>query len=208
MRYVMDETCLDFNGCTNGEYVSALESVLDRMDDAILAGYDCFYSDELFFRPVYNDFTIWELFNPQSPILISPEVRTRLAVVFSKLSAFQEVDLGDVEVSPVKFERDETDCSSSIAWAFFVMLAGVDDVVACISSSLSTGDAFLNITGDRGTIGIWFVASQRGDENLFRWVICELTSSPSEMEFYASSAFKELDFVDGAFNGIKGMSKP
>lgn len=208
MRYVMDETCLDFNGCTNDEYISALESVLDRMDDAILAGYDCFYSDELFFRPVYNGCTIWELFNPQAPISISPEVRIRLAAVFSKLSTIQDVDLGDMTVPPVKFERGGVDCSCSIAWACFIMLAGIDSVVACITSSLATGDAFLNITSDGGTVGVWFVASQRGDENLFRWVICELTSSPAEMEMYASSAFKELDFVEGAFNGIKGMSKP
>lgn len=208
MRYVMDEACLDFNGCTDGEYISALESVLDRMDDAILAGYDCFYSDELFFRPVYNGCTIWELFNPQSPLSISHDVRIRLAVVFSKLSTIQDVDLGDATVSPVQFERDGVDCSSSIAWACFIMLAGIDNVVACITSSLAIGDAFLNITSSRGVIGVWFVASQRGDEKLFRWIICELTSSPAEMEAYACSAFKELDFVEGAFNGIKGMSKP
>lgn len=208
MRYVMDEACLDFNGCTNDEYISALESVLDRMDDAVLAGYDCFYSDELFFRPVYNGCTIWELFNPQSPLLISPEVRTRLAVVFSKLSTIQDVDLGEVTVPAAQFQRDGVGCSDSVAWACFIMLAGIDNIVACITSTLSLGDALLDFTSNGSVVSVWFVASQRGDENLFRWVICEFTTSPAEMESFASSAFKELNFVEGAFNGIKGMSKP
>jgi hypothetical protein len=204
----MDETCLDFNGCADEDYISALESVLDRLDDAIIAGYDCFYTDELFFRPVHGDSTLWELFNPQSPISIPPEVRVRLAVVFSKLSTIQDVDFGDAVVPPVKYERDGLDCSSSIAWACFVMLAGIDNIVACITSSLAVGDALLNITSGEGVVGLWFVASQKGDETLFRWIICNHTSSPAEMEAYASSAFRELDFVEGAFNGIKGMSKP
>lgn len=208
MRYIMDEACFDFNGCTNDEYISALESVLDRMDDAILAGYDCFYSDDFFYRPVYSGFTIWELFTSQAPISISPEVRTRLAVVFAKLSTVQEVDVEGLVVHAVRFGKNGGGCSYSIAWAYSIILAGIDNVVACITSSLSVGDDFLDITNGDVACGIWFVASQRGDEELFRWVICEFTSSPAEMADYASSAFRELDFVDGAFNGIKGMSKP
>ena len=88
------------------------------------------------------------------------------------------------------------------------MLSGLYKIVACITSSLAKGDALLTLVSDRGAREVFFVASARGNESLFRWVICEFTSSPSEMEAYASFAFRQLEFVAGSFNGLKNMSKP
>jgi hypothetical protein len=208
MRYVMDETCLDFNGCTNEEYINSLEYVLDVLDDAILAGYDCFYSSEMFLRLVYNEFSIWELFNPQSPIAISAEVRIRLAVIFSKLKSIQDFDDEDIYKSSFKFKETGVECCHSVAWACFIMLSGADEIAICITSNLSCNEGLLIMESDLGCVDLWFVASQKSSQNMFRWIICNFTSSPSEMENYASYAFTNLNFIEGAFNGIKGMSKP
>src|SRR5271166_3854792 len=58
------------------------------------------------------------------------------------------------------------------------------------------------------TASVWFVSSARDAEYFFRWLIVEATVNPDEMEALSASAFRNLDFVTGAFNGIKSMSKP
>jgi hypothetical protein len=42
----------------------------------------------------------------------------------------------------------------------------------------------------------------------FRWLILETTRAPEQMADLASDAFPALQFVPGAFNGVKSMSKP
>lgn len=58
------------------------------------------------------------------------------------------------------------------------------------------------------TESLWFIADHQNYYNFFRWLITDTTKNPSEMEAFALSAFPEIDFVPGVFNGIKIMSKP
>jgi hypothetical protein len=64
------------------------------------------------------------------------------------------------------------------------------------------------VTVAGATIPVWFVSAARDAEYFFRWLIVETTHSPGGMEGFSGSAFRNLDFVEGAFNGIKSMSKP
>lgn len=208
MQYVVDESVMDFNGLDVECSYEIIESVLDRMDDALLSGASCFYSEELFNIQVCDGLTLWDLCVEGSPVPLSYEIQARLAAIFGRLQTWES--LGDHVLEDVEVRLDETIVvnARSIAWAHQKFTKNHDDLVACIVGTGRTPSGLKEVfVGGKGA-ELWFIGSGRDDERLYRWLIINSTSCPAELEELSPMAFKGLDFIDGAFNGIKGMSKP
>jgi hypothetical protein len=92
MRFVVDETSWIFDGLDPKTCVEMIEEMLDRLDDAQEHGHACYYSDELFKIAVRDCRTFYELYEANSPLTIPQDVRQRVAVAFSRLQTWQELD--------------------------------------------------------------------------------------------------------------------
>ncbi|KJV05758.1 hypothetical protein [Methylocucumis oryzae] len=209
MRFVIDETSWCFDGLAQDDFIEAFETLLDLLDDANEQGHLACYSEELFSKAVWQDKSFYELYDPDLPISIPREVQERIAILFARLSKWQELDYSwppafAVRIAP---KNDEYD-APSIAWAYEQTKQNKTCAVACLVFSSSRLTGFIAVTIKNSTENLWFIADHKHYCSFFRWLITDTTHHPGEMEGFAHSAFPEIDFAPGAFNGIKGMSKP
>ncbi len=206
IRFVVDELCWKFPlGLAAQLYIEKIEKILDRLEDAQSSGHTCCFSDELFNQPVYENFTFYELYTQDSPIAVDVELQQRIAAIFGRMSTWQDIDLEWPDVFDVELSPGVLSCAPSIAWALKQSHRNIDATLACVSDRLIG----LFPTKKSDIFGsVWFVFSERSVEEFFRWLILETTHNPDEMRQLAGDAFKNLEFVDNAFEGIKKMSKP
>lgn len=193
---------------SEGTCVETLEAVLDRVDDAQEHGHGCCYSDELFCLPVRDGRTFYELYDADTPLAIPQDVQQRVAVAFSRMQTWQEIDASWPTDFEVVVGEGPLEKAPSIAWAHAQAILGATSAVACIAHQLMRANGQVSVIVAEKTIPVWFVSNARDYERFFRWLIVETTSSPDEMEELSASAFHSLDFVEGAFSGVKHMSKP
>ncbi|WP_155642330.1 hypothetical protein [Pseudomonas alabamensis] len=207
MQYVVDESVMDFNGVSAEFCCELIESVLDVIDDIMLAGDACCYSEELFCRHVYGEMTIWELFADDSPVQLLPEIQARLAVAFNRLQTWEMMDGELVEVVDPRIDGILHVGARSVAWVHSKMLQDRRSPIACIVGSGRDPAGCKKVVVGQDSIDMWFIGDARDDELMFRWIVEELTDCPAGLETFSARAFRNLDFVSGSFNGIKGMSK-
>lgn len=208
MRFVVDETSWVFDGLEPAVCIQALEEMLDCLDEAQVQGHGCCYSEDLFNMSIHGGRTFYELYDEGSVIPIPPELRMRIAVVFARLQVWQELDLAWPEDLNASVQGGAPDFAPSIAWAHAQTARDTTKAVACVSHPIRRTSGHIDVTVAGVTTACWFVLRSREVENFFRWLIVETTDNPDEMERLSSSAFQNLDFRDGAFDGIKSMSKP
>lgn len=208
MRFVIDESSWVFDPLSSQDCADALEMVLDCIDHAAKDGHFCCYSDELFNKNVCDDYTFYDLYNDNSPIVIAPEVRERMAVIFSHLPVWQELDDAWPESLDVRISEGPIEYAPSVAWAHAQTISNKRNPVACIVYGSNRKSGPLTVVVVSNEALLWFVALPGHFESYFRWLIEETTTSPEEMEALAKSAFRNLEFIPGIFQGIKQMSKP
>jgi hypothetical protein len=208
MRFVVDETSWIFDGVEPETCIDALETMLDRLDDARELGHGCCYSEDLFSVAVRDGRTFYELYDADSPIVIPPDVRQRIAVAFNHLPVWQELS----DPWPNSFDafvgEGGVEYAPSIAWAHAQTLLSAASAVACISHGVRRESGLVDVTVSSRRAPVWFVSQPRDCERYFRWLIVKSTANSDEMEALSASAFRSLDFVAGSFNGIRRMSKP
>jgi hypothetical protein len=202
VRFVVDETSWNFDDLDPDLCVEALEKVLDCIEFVQARGHGCCRSDELFNMPLRDGRSFYELYHEDSPIPIPPEVRERIAIVFSHLPEWEDWPTSlDAAVA-----GGAPEFAPSIAWAHMQTTRCTAAAVACISHPIRRAIGLVEVTVAAVTTSVWFVSAERDTERFFRWLIEETTKNPEDMRALSTSAFPGLDFVEGAFNGIKGMS--
>jgi len=208
MRFVIDETSWRFDGLDQNVCIEALEILLDLLDDANEQGHLACYSEELFSIPIWQNKSFYELYEPGSPISIPWEVQERIASIFGRLSKWQELDLLWPSAFEVKIAQENEEYAPSIAWAHEQMKQDKAHAVACLVFPDIRSKGCLPVVVAGCIESLWFIDDAQNYYNFFRWLITDTTKNPSEMEAFALSAFPEIDFAPGVFNGIKSMSKP
>ncbi|BDV41210.1 hypothetical protein GURASL_01330 [Geotalea uraniireducens] len=208
MRFVIDETSWRFNGLLADECTEALETMLDLLDDAEEQGLLACYSEDLFSIRVLGDKCFYDLYEAESPIPISWEIRERIATIFGKLQKWQELPLPWPPAFEVRIGEGAEEYAPSVAWAHEQTVHDPTNAIACVVFPTGRQFGSIPVEVDSKVSTQWFVANSQSYRDFFRWLIVTTTKNPAEMEGFAPSAFPTVDFVAGAFNGIKNMSKP
>lgn len=208
MRFVIDETSWRFDGLAAHVFIEAMEIMLDQLDEVQALGHSVCYSDELFNTTVWQDKSFYDLYSPDSPFSIPREIQERIASTFYRLSKWQEMTLPWPPSFDIETSSGDREFAPSIAWAHEQTVRDVANAVACVVFSTIRLTGSFIVTVDIKSTPLWFVADPGDYWNFFRWFIEETTERPAEMKEMAASAFPALDFVEGAFNGIKDMSNP
>ncbi len=182
--------------------------MLDLLDDAQEHGVSACYSEDLFHFPVFGEMTYFDLYQDASPIRIPDDVRERVASIFSRLIKWQDLDLPWPPAFEVKIDGKPEESAPSIAWAHARAIEDIARAVACLVLPAGRIAGSFLVSVDDEVRTLWFVTDSQTYRSFFRWLIVETTRNPAEMQLLANPAFPELDFVQGAFNGIRDMSKP
>jgi len=210
VRFVIDETSWRFDAHAPDVSIDALETLLDRLDDAREEGVLVCYSEDLFHTNVFQNKCFYDLYSSDSPIPIPMEVRERVGVLFSRLEKWQDLTQEwpasfhvTVEGSP----RDEEE-APSIAWAHKQTQDDAANAIGCLIFPGGRNAGICNVIVRKIEIPLWLVEGRQQYVEFFRWLISCTTQSPAQLEEFSSSAFPSLYFVPGVFNGMKKMSKP
>jgi hypothetical protein len=208
MRFVIDETSWCFDGLAPKACVEALEILLDRLSEAQEQGHGACYSDELFNKPIWQEKTFYDLYGPCSPVPIPLEVQERVASLFDKLPKWQEIPSQNPLDFDVQIDKGGLEFAPSIAWAYAQTIHDSAHAVACIVFDGVRPAGAFQVSIASQAVTRWFVMNNQSCCEFFRWLIKETTHNSAEMEVFRISAFPNIDFVEGAFGGIKDMSKP
>ncbi|WHO73919.1 hypothetical protein [Rhizobium sp. BT03] len=205
IRFVMDETSLGLDGLTPLNGIEVLEQFLDRVDDAALAGKDVLYSSEFFETPILGDLCFWDLCDPTAPIVLPKHLQERAAAAFGPLARWDETgewpDNFDVSVDGQAVQN-----LPSVAWAHFRNANPNTELVACISSSTRGYTGLRDVLSGAVSRPIWFIETDRDAELFYRWISSEHSGSPAGMAELALASFKNLNFADGCWTGIRAMT--
>lgn len=209
MRFVIDETSWRFDGLSPAACAEALDVLLDQLDDARAQGHLVCHSDELFNQSVYLDCLFYDLFAPDSPLPIPREISERAAAIFNRLQKWQDLEPACWPPSfEVQVNAALTETATSIAWAHHQTCQHPAQPIACIIFHPGRAAGLCEVALAGVVRPLWFVANRKSYCGFFRWWIQTTSKNPGEMEQMATSAFPELDFIEGAFAGIKAMQKP
>jgi hypothetical protein len=208
VRFVIDETCWQFDGVDNKSCVDIIEDVLDIVDHAIEYKQLLCYSEDLFLAPVRDGKKFYELYADDSPIEIPHEVRQRIAAIFGRLQPWQDLSFAWPNSFDVIIEGKSPESAPSIAWAHARTSIRTADAVACIVHQECRNSGLLEVVVDGQCTRTWFVSTIQEFQNFFRWLIVQSTKAPDELAALSGPAFQNLDFVEDVFDGIKSMSKP
>ena len=185
-----------------------LDLLLDRVDDAVNDGYGVCYSEELFFVSVWRDKSFYELYDQSAPFRLPREIQERIAITFSRLTKWQELDCPCPTTFDVRVNGNPTKRAPSIAWAHTQGALDAANTVAVITINDTEPKGCIDVASECGARPLWFVSIHPDYLAFFRWLIVRTSRNTSELEGFAGAAFPKLDFAEGAFGGIKLMSKP
>lgn len=206
MHFVVDEASVNFNGLEAAAAIEALESLLDQVERGAERGEATCYSTELFYWKVLGERTLYDLYVDDSPLPIPDDVRRRIATIFDHLPKWDDSDDWPA-VLDVAIGTAAPALAPSVAWAHARAKAGVLTSVACLALQGARAPNSVDVSANGVTRQIWFVLDETSRLAFFRWKIVCGTTSATELENFANSAFPELDFIEGVFGGIKSMSK-
>jgi hypothetical protein len=207
-QFVLDENSWESEGIAPLAYVERIEEILDTVDDLIASGHACVYSDDLFTSALAGDRTFYDLYHPDAPIAIPPDLQERVAAIFGRLRVWQDLDVPWPESFEVSVNGRAEEFAPSIAWAHARASQGARTAVPCIVHGESRPSGHIPVRVGGSVVDVWMIASIEDAPAYFRWLIVETTNSPHEMGRLASDAFPALDFTTDAFDGVKDMSKP
>lgn len=205
VRFVIDETCWQFDHVTISQCCIDLDSLLDQIEQALNQRHGVCYSEELFYQPVWHDKTFYDLLAYDSGFHIPQEIYERLASLIYRLPKWEELELQN---GVTQLNSDEgSQATSSIDWALHKSVKK-DMSIACLVLTTSKKIGLHNLPHNNRETPVWFVADNLSYQGFFRWLIIETSKQPTELEQFAVSAFFNLEFRDDVFHGIKDMSKP
>jgi hypothetical protein len=208
MRFVVDESSVQFAGVAPKVDLERFEQLLDRIDDVLDHKYKISYSADLFINPVLNDRTLFHLYTATPQFHIPREVQERVAVIFGRLTKWDDVEADLPPAFEVSVGNFQPIFAPSIAWVHDQAIKNGDHRSACIVMPPSHFEGVNNVTCAGRTLPISFISSNASYVQFFRWVIEKTTKSPSEIDEFSGSAFPNIRIIPGATNGIKDMSKP
>lgn len=208
MRLVIDETSWKFDVLTQDECIEKLEAMLDVLDDAQSHGNHACYSEDLFHTQVWGEKLFYDLYDPKSKFHIPRNVQERVASLFNSLQKWQDLDTEWPPSFEVSIDQHSPEEAASIAWAHTQTRINSANSIACVAFPHIRQSGESKVTVNKDDQSLWFLANDHSYRCFFRWLIIETTTSPAEMAAHSLSAFPSVDFVEGAFNGIKDMSKP
>lgn len=205
---MVDESSWRFDEHSSETCIEVLHLLLDRVDDALNDGYGVCYSEELFFVAVWRDKSFYELYDQSAPFRLPREIQERMAITFSRLPKWQELDFPCPATFEVRVNGNPIMRAPSIAWAHTQGAQDATKTMAVITINNAEPKGSLDVATEGGTGPLWFVSNYPDYLAFFRWLIVRISRNVGEFEGFARAAFPKLDFVEGAFGGIKGMSKP
>lgn len=208
MAFVIDGSEWVFDGWSADLIESAFGLLLERLAAARERHEQVWIGEDLHTRPVLGSLTVWDLWSPQCPVILSAELRQELAVMLDRKKLYVDVDV-DVDEDEESWLEDWLEhtavsisgCARSdnpdVAWAHHQVRSG--RAVACLG--LQRNGVHRTVTDD-GEADVHWVIDETGHRAFFRAAIDVEHDSESTLQRMAPHAFPDIYFVDGVWREL------
>jgi hypothetical protein len=200
VTFVIDGSEWQFDGWTADEIETVLGQLLERVRDAQMRRERIWIGDDLHTQPVLADLGIWDLWAPECPVDLSPELRQELAAMLGQSSLYVDEETwpeGMAEHTEVSISGSEPFENPDVAWAHHSVRSG--HAVACLG--LQREGVHSTVT-DSGSADVHWVIDESGHRAFFRAAIDVEHDCESTLERLAPHAFPDLFFINGIWRGL------
>lgn len=200
MSFVIDGSEWRFDGWSGDEIDTALGALLERVTIARERRERVWIGEDLHVQAVLGGLSIWELWSPECPITLPPELMQELAAVLGQATCYLDEDSwpeGMSEHTAVSISGSQQCENHDVAWAHHSVRSG--RAVACFG--LRRKGVHTTVT-DSGNVDLHWVVDEMGHRAFFRAAIDVARDSAVTLEHFAPHAFPDLCFVDGIWRGL------
>lgn len=206
MAYVVDGAEWQFSGWSAEKITKAIENILQIIDQAGGRGEEVWIGDDLQTRPVFKEFDLWSLRNPDSPIKLHPDIWQELAAWLLKAPCYLDADENwpdGIDEVFVEIDQSEPNENADAAWVHHCVRSG--KTVACLGFNrhgpLHTRTAL-------GVTTVHWINDEESRRNFWRNAIQIQGDNAETFKRLAPSAYPDLYFYDGIWRGLRDLSKP
>jgi len=200
VAFVIDGSEWKFEGWTADEIQSALGRLLDRVTIAQGRRERIWIGEDLHTRSVLADLSVWELWGPECPVDLPPELRQELAAMLGRAPLYLDEETwpeGIPDHTEVSVSGSQPTDNPDVAWAHHSVRSGC--AVACLG--LRREGVYPTVT-DSGSADVHWVINEQGHRAFFRAAIDVEHDCESTLERLAPHAFPDIWFLDGIWRGL------
>jgi hypothetical protein len=204
VAFVIDGAEWQFDGWSAEDIETALGRLLDRVTIAQGRRERVWMGDDLQTRSVLAGLSIWELWSPQCPIDLAPELRQELAAMLGRAPLYLDEAAwpeGMAEHTEIAISGLPASENPDVAWAHHSVRSG--HAVALLS--LRREGLHPTVTAS-GSADLHWVIDEPGHRAFFRAAIDVEHDCESTLERLAPHAFPDLCFIDGIWRGLSDFA--
>ncbi|EGV18831.1 hypothetical protein [Thiocapsa marina] len=200
MAFVIDGAEWQFDGWSAAEIEIALGRLLDRVTIAQGRRERVWIGDDLQTRSVLWGLSVWELWGPECPVDLPPELRQELAAMLGRAPLYLDEEAwpeGIPEHTEISVSGSQPSDNPDVAWAHHSVRSG--HAVACLG--LRRAGVHPTVTA-ACIANVHWVIDESGHRAFFRAAMDVEHDCEATLERLATHAFPDLCFVDGIWRGL------
>jgi hypothetical protein len=207
MTFVVDSNDWDFNNLDSFE----INQLLDRFLGLVMSCSErhevIYIGDELQIKKLYQEYSLWDLWNPDSSIELRFEIRQELSAWLGRVQNYNDLDnMVEIQCFEFSFDDDtEKKYSPDVSWVFYNKLNGNN--TACLGIK-TNGEHSVCIDSEKKS-HIYWINDEVTHLNYWRTQIHHLGIGADELQRYSGNAFptvyfhknfwKQLNDLDGGY---------
>jgi len=197
MTFIVNGAEWNFAGMTPEHVEALIDRVLDFVTISADRGELVLIGDDLQSRPMYNEYTLWQLFGEESPLQLSMEIGQELAAWLQRAQFYADVLEwpSGVEDAMISVGGAPTAQNEDLAWIHHGLRSGRP--MACVTLG---SDYVTNSTSAAGSVEMHVVSSEVGRRRFWQAAIKIEGDSLVSLVNFASHAYPDLYFVDGVLS--------
>lgn len=205
MSYVLDMQEWAMDGLSHEEISSALEGMLDFLDTAKIRGEDVWVGRHIYTSKVYFEKTLWELFDRDLAVGLSPELIQEFSGHFNRTKHYDDFEdswpKGFADMGNVSVDGAPSVDNLDVLWAF--SLTNSRDACACVG--LGKERVQQVISADKA-VNLHWVWGEKSRAAFWRDALTINGDSVDQLRKLAPHAYPDLYFAEKVWRGCERLS--
>jgi len=203
MSFVVDGSEWQFDGCSEEEVHESIETILALVHDLLTLREKVWIGDDFQSRPMLNNLALWSMFSPDSPIMLSAELRQELAAWLGTVSYYSEEDVWPAGFEDFKISIDGEPATENadVAWAHHSVRSRTP--VGCLSFRRSGA---LSTTTVAGSADIFFVKTRSNRLDFWRDAIRLRGDNEATFQSISPHAYPDLYFHENVLANVARLA--
>ena len=199
MSFIVDGTDWQFDGCSEEQIYEKIDGFLALVSISRERGETIWIGDDFQNRPMLRDLSLWALFGPDGPSVLSVEIQQELAAWLNNAPYYRDCLDGPI-YSMISVDGEPEVENFDIAWAHHAVRYGL--AVGCLS--IERSGPLLTRSQD-GEEVVFFVKTEENRLCFWRNAIEVHGDNETSLRQFAENAYPSLYFHGDVLNDVSQL---